>query len=544
MAKKKKRFKQRAPTNFKNSGYSDGGASRTNNILKSWSPLKLSAKSDIDANLYTLRNRAADMAINTPIGASAIKTSVTHTVGAGLAVNPRPKMNILGIDAATAREWTRRTKEEFNLWASTVDCDICRRNNFLDLQHIAYVSYLTDGDSFALFRRKPPTPRNPYTLRIQLLEANRVCNPLDGSVIGVMPYSVEAMSKNGNRIISGIEINDDGEIVAYYVSNRVPNDILGRDKLTEWVRVEAFGKLTGLPNILQICRDGRPDQFRGVPLLAPVIETLKQTSRYTNAELASAIVKSFFSLFFVQPDSNRTLDDMLGDAVVGNKVNDADKPVADVTEYNLGPGTLNALPKGVDVKAIDSGKSQSTFGTFTQELISQIGAALNIPREVLMKTFTASYSASRAALLQAEKEFEQSRECFIRDFCQPIYEMWLIEAVSSGRISAPGFFDDPLIRAAWSNSEWYAPVIGQIDPVKEVQGAQLRIALGLSTHEKEAAEMTGTDFAENIEKLLEEQKMMEELQPEIKETPPENNEVDEDDDTEVEEDVQQRTDNG
>ena len=121
--------------------------------------------------------------------------------------------------------------------------------------------------------------------------------------------------------------------------------------------------------------------------------------------------------------------------------------------------------------------------------------------------------------------------------------MWLIEAVSSGRISAPGFFDDPLIRAAWSNSEWYAPVIGQIDPVKEVQGAQLRIALGLSTHEKEAAEMTGTDFAENIEKLLEEQKMMEELQPETKETPPENNEVNEDDDTEVEEDVQQRTDN-
>ena len=544
MAKKKKKFKQRAPTNFKNSGYSDGGASRTNNILKSWSPLKLSAKSDIDANLYTLRNRAADMAINTPIGASAINTSVTHTVGAGLTVNPRPKINILGIDAATAREWTRRTKEEFNLWASTVDCDICRRNNFLDLQHIAYVSYLTDGDSFALFRRKPPTPRNPYTLRIQLLEANRVCNPLDGSVIGVMPYSVEAMSKNGNRIISGIEINDDGEIVAYYVSNRVPNDILGRDKLTEWVRVEAFGKLTGLPNILQICRDGRPDQFRGVPLLAPVIETLKQTSRYTNAELASAIVKSFFSLFFVQPDSNRTLDDMLGDAVVGNKANDVDKPVADVTEYNLGPGTLNALPKGVDVKAIDSGKSQSTFGTFTQELISQIGAALNIPREVLMKTFTASYSASRAALLQAEKEFEQSRECFIRDFCQPIYEMWLIEAVSSGRISAPGFFDDPLIRAAWSNSEWYAPVIGQIDPVKEVQGAQLRIALGLSTHEKEAAEMTGTDFSENIEKLLEEQKMMEELKPEITETPSENGEFDEDDDTEVEEDVQQRTDNG
>ena len=542
MGKSKNKVRQRAPTDFKNSGYSEGGASRTSKILKAWSPIKLSPKTDIDMNLSTLRNRAFDMSINTPIGAAAINTSSSYVVGAGLTVHPRPKFKILGIDAQTAREWSQKTVEEFKLWASTVDCDVCRRNNFFDLQHIAYVSYLADGDAFALFKRKNPTPRNPYTLRLQLLESNRVSNPLDGTVIGVFPHSVEARAKNGNMIISGVEINDDGEIAAYYISNRVPNDVLGADETTKWVRVKAFGNLTGLPNVLQVCRDQRPDQFRGVPLLAPVIETLKQTSRYTNAELSSAIVKSFFSLFFVQPESNRTLDEMIGAGIGGQ--GKQDEPVVDVNEYNLGSGTLSALPKGVDVKAVDGGKSQSSFGVFTQELIKQIGAGLNIPYEVLMKSFTASYSASRAALLQAEKEFEQSRECFIRDFCQPVFEMWLIEAVASGRIEAPGFFDDPLIRAAWSNAEWYGTSIGQLDPVKEVQGAQLRIALGLSTHEKEAAEMTGTDFAENVEKLLEEQKMMEELQPEPTEITTEGNETDEDGDMEEEEDVQQRTDNG
>ena len=71
-------------TRIKNSGYSEGGASRTSSILKSYLPMRLSAKTDIDANLPLLRNRSADQAINTPIGAAAIQTSAIHTIGAGL----------------------------------------------------------------------------------------------------------------------------------------------------------------------------------------------------------------------------------------------------------------------------------------------------------------------------------------------------------------------------------------------------------------------------------------------------------------------------
>jgi len=71
MAKKKGRIRAAKLQNIQNSGYSEGGASQTNNILKTWNPWKLSSKSDIDQNLNPLRNRAADTAINTPIGAAA-----------------------------------------------------------------------------------------------------------------------------------------------------------------------------------------------------------------------------------------------------------------------------------------------------------------------------------------------------------------------------------------------------------------------------------------------------------------------------------------
>lgn len=508
MARKNNKFSAKIGTpRAKNSGYSEGGASHNNKSLKGYNPRKLGYKADIGANLSTLRDRSADLAINTPVGTAAINTSTTHTVGAGLNVFPRPKFQILGISAEEARAWARKVRAEFDLWAESKDCDIYRKNNLYDMQSIAYQGYLTDGDSFAVFRRKPTTPDMPYTLRLQLIEGNRVSNPLtDSTYVTGDPTGVEALNQdNGNRILNGVEIDTDGAIVAYWVSNQVPGEPI-TSVLTTWARVEAYGKRTSIPNVLQISNDTRPEQYRGVPYLAPVIETLKQVYRYTNAELTSAIIKSYFALFFTEAVTNSgSLNDMLAD----NGVDDPTEPVVDVSEYNLGPGTLNALPKGVDVKSVDASNAQSTFEVFSTQLIKQVGAALNQPYEVLMKNFNSSYSASRAAMLQAWEEYKLRRKWFARDFCQPIYEVWLMEAVANGRIEAPGFFDDPLIRKAWCNADWFGPTMSILDPVKDMNGSTLRIENGVSTREREAAEMTGTDLEENIAQLAFEKQLME-----------------------------------
>ncbi len=207
----------RAPA-VKNSGYSDGGASFQKDALRSWYPQRLSSKSDIDANLVTLRNRAADQATNTPLGSAAIVTSTMHAVGAGLRLFPRIPYKFLGLTAEEARDWERNTVREFKLWAGSKECDWRRRNNFYDLQNIAYATYLTDGDSFALFRRANPSFSMPYTLRIQLLEANRVNNPLGGAGVGYSEanaWGVEQLNTQGIRqpfvdAVSGLKMEDKG----------------------------------------------------------------------------------------------------------------------------------------------------------------------------------------------------------------------------------------------------------------------------------------------------------------------------------------------
>lgn len=464
------------------SGYSQGGASLTKKTLKTWQPISLSAKSDIDLNLSTLRNRSRNLARNSALGSAIIQTFTSSVIGSGLQLFPRPDARLLGLSAEESRAWSRQVKREFALWAES--CDYLRRNNFAELQSICFESMLVDGDCFVLLKRRA---ESPYSLKLQLVEANRVSNPGGGVTESVF---------KGNRVVNGIEVDKEGVLTACHVSNRLWNEPDAVDAKLEWQRVEFFGKKTGCRNVLQICRDERADQFRGVPILAPVIESLKQIERYSDAELTSSIIKSFFSVFFVQPQGNFTLNEIGGEP-----------EELDVKDFKLGAGTISALPKGVDVKAINRQDSQNVFSEFVGHFIKQVAASVNLPFEVLLKNFNSSYSASRAALLQASSEFERRKAAFIRDFCRPIFEQFLLEAVGTGRIKAQGF-EDPIKRQAWSQASWYTRTSRILDPQRETNAMILRLQNGLSTYEREILESTGEDFNDVAETLAQEIKIL------------------------------------
>lgn len=518
MNRRRNKQKARMPTNLPilpqganitrrtvNTGYSESGASYKKGSMAGWRPIKSSPQSDIDVNLSTLRSRASDAVTGIPIATSAINTSRTNVIGAGLRLSPKPKFKLLGVSSEKAEQWARIVKEEFDLWANSKFSDLLKKNNWYDQQDIAYQCYMIDGDCFALFKYRPSVPGMPYALRIQLIEASRICNPGVQSIAGaIAPMNIYAKNTdNGNRIINGVEVDNDGAVTAYWICNKYPYDPTNV-QLPQWQRIEAFGSKSGMPNILQICHDERPEQYRGVPYLAPVLEVMKQVGRYTEAELTAAIIKSFFSLFIKESYAGNNFP-------IEQALNPQERVSLDPNDFELGSGTLNVLPPGYDVTAMDASRTLSTYEPFTNQLITQIGAALEQPKEVILKAFNSSYSASRAALLQAWSAYKIRRIWFARDFCQPIYEAWLTEAIAIGRIDAPGYFTDPLIRKAWSNAEWYGPVMGVLDPVKEVEASGLRVQLGLSTREKESAEMTGTSWDENVERLAIEQQRMNEL---------------------------------
>jgi len=145
-----------------------------------------------------------------------------------------------------------------------------------------------------------------------------------------------------------------------------------------------------------------------------------------------------------------------------------------------GGKVVNLLP-GEEPVTVTPGRPNPAFDPFFRAITAQIGAALEIPFEVLIKHFSSSYSASRGAMLDAWRFFMRMRDFLAGEFCQPVFEQWLDEEVAAGRISAPGYFADPLTRKAWCGAEWIGDGPGSIDPLKEVKAASERVDMGIST---------------------------------------------------------------
>lgn len=137
-----------------------------------------------------------------------------------------------------------------------------------------------------------------------------------------------------------------------------------------------------------------------------------------------------------------------------------------------------------------------------------VGSALELPYDVLIKEFNSSYSASRGALLEAWEAFKMRRSWFVNDFCQPIYELFMAEAVALGRINAPGFHTDPLLREAWCGARWIGPVQGSLDPKKEAEAALMLTNRAIKTNDQVTREMSGGDWEENVDQLARENELL------------------------------------
>lgn len=480
-----------------NKGYSHAGASYTKKALKGFNVESGSPAEDINANNYTLRQRSRMLYMSAPIATAALKRQRTNIVGPGLRLKPTIDREILGLTQEQAEAWQRRTQREFDLWARKKQtCDATGVNNFYGMQQLVALAWPMSGDVFALIKREKPTQHKPYSLRIHLIEADRVRTPETAGVLSnpVMTGLTTGKNKdNGNLIYDGVEVDNGGAVVAYHIANTYPNQWDGDE--TKFVRVKAYGEETELPNILHIMDTERPEQYRGVPYLAQAIEPLLQMRRYTEAEITAAVVQSFFTAF-IKTEAGSS--DMPFNEVGGDGEQEVSR---DPNEYEMGPGTLNILEPGEDVTFGSPTHPNTGFDTFMRSLCEQVGAALEIPADLLLMSFNSSYSASRAALLEAWKGFRMRRNWLTDDFCRPIYEIWLTEAVARGRISAPGFLTDPIIRQAYLESEWIGPSQGQLDPTKEVAAAVAAIENGLSTREAEAVKLNGSQFSANADKL-------------------------------------------
>lgn len=478
------RLRANMPGSVRNSGYSHHGASRGKPSMVSWSSSSKSPHEDITQNIKLLRERSRDLyAGGGPLGRGAVDRLVLNALGGGLRLNVRVDPEMLGMTEEESRKWAGKVESEFDYWASSKSADMRGMMSFYEMQALAFRSVLLDGDCLVFLADRPRHGRI-YSLSLQLVEAERLSNPL------VRPADT--------LMDGGVEVDGQGVPIAYWVATRNPNAELPGQEPVSYERYPAEDPVTGRRNVLHLMASERIGQNRGVPFLAPVIEQLKQLGRYTDAELMAAVVSGMYAVFFTHESGDESV---IGEEEYASEEGLGEYPGLEGISQQEMYGTVMDLPDGVKPVSVSPSRPNTSFDAFVQSLVRQIGGCLGIPAELLTLHFTASYSASRGALLEAWKLFRYWRSWFAENFCQPVYESWLDEAVSKGRVPAQGYFSDGYRRSLYSWAEWTGPAQGQLNPVQEVEASILKVEHGFSTRQKETAELSGGDYDLNVRQL-------------------------------------------
>lgn len=481
-----------SPYNFQASAHH--GASLTDPTLSSWLPPLGSADSDLLPDLPTLIARSRDMARNNGLAAGVMQTYRDNIVGQTLRLSAQPNWRVLGRDLDWANQWQRQVEAQFMTWAESVECDAARTMNLIGLTLQALGAAMLNGDAVCLplYRSRAG---DAWKTKLMLIESDRLSTP----------YGLSSR----RNVRGGIEIDRYGAPVAYYIRKTHPGDQLYAwldPAPAQWERIPAF-TIFGRRRVIHLHDKERTGQSRGKPVFSAVMREFNMLGKYETTELQAAVVNSLIAAFL---ESDLDQDSAAALFSSGEDNNPASYWNQAMGEYraSLKGGAVIPLPAGAKLSSFDPNRPNNAFDSFVHAVIQHMAAGLNLPYELLAKDFSrTNYSSARAALLEAWRYFNGRRRWLSDYWLNPIYELWLEEAVNAGRVEAPDFYQN---RQAYTRARWIFAGRGWVDPVKEAQAAKIRMESGLSTLESECAEQ-GLDWEDVLNQLARERALRNEL---------------------------------
>lgn len=198
----------------------------------------------------------------------------------------------------------------------TVAIDADGRQNLYGLQRLAMNTIIESGEVLIRYRPRDLAYGLPLPFQIQVLEPDY----LDASRDGQLP--------NGHVVENGIEFDQIGRRVAYYLFKQHPGGLTGYRSNWESVRTPA-------DRVLHIYRQDRPGQTRGVSWYAPIAFRLQDFADAQDAHLVRQKIAACFAAFRVAPDPEVT------------NANPADP--AGLSEQ-IRPGRIQNLMPGEDIR--------------------------------------------------------------------------------------------------------------------------------------------------------------------------------------------------
>lgn len=441
---------------------------------------------------WELRARSHQLFETNLYARGTIRRLVTNIINTGLHLESVPDESLLGMEEDALSDWSEHVENRFRVWEKTPWlCDHRELRSFGALQATALIEALVEGDVLAVMRQHPTTGLP----RVQLISGSAVQTPM----------GAERELTNGNRIVHGVELDRFDRHVAYWIRQRDPERAYG------WVskRLPAWGEKTGRRLAwLVYGTERRLDDVRGMPLLALMLQSLRDIDRYRDAALRKAVVNSILAMFIKKNADKVSSLPMSGKATRREVITETDGATRTFALAEHIPGVvLEELQVGEEPHAFGAEGTDVRFGDFEKSIVAAFSWGLEVPPEILMLSFNSNYSASQAAINEFKMFLNRFRTGWGEEFCGPIYEEWLLSEALLQKISAPGLLEawrDATgydVYCAWTASEWAGQIKPAVDLSKLVKGYIELIGAGLITRDRACRELTGMKFSKVVKRL-------------------------------------------
>ena len=472
-------------------------ASSTDQVMRSWNPPLREPDSSWGRERNTAVARTRDLVQNEGWAASYVSRQTAQVVGQNLRFSSRPRLisKRLGIDLDVAKALARQIETAFEIWAND---PLSRADwegdlTFGGLVNLLARDWFANGEGLAVLRwDDEPAPGWAWRTSVQVIDADRLSNPH-----GVMDRL---------NFRNGVERDADGRrAIAYHIREAHPADPVAWGKQIRWERVPVATDW-GRPVILHLRAKTRPGETRGVSKLVAALRKLKMLARYSDSELQTAAVNALFAaVIYSNQASGAGLEDLLQISQLNDQAA-ARSSYYSGADPRLSDGSRIAkLYPGDQMDVLTAQRPGGNYAQFQTAFLQAIASGLDTSYEQLAADWSkTNYSSGRMALVENWRHVIDARAIVSNQIAFPILLAIVEEAIDLGLIDppsgAPDLYENP---AGWLAGEWVGPGRGWVDPVKEAQGAALRIATGLSSHEREAAEQ-GVDWESNLGQLQDE----------------------------------------
>lgn len=385
---------------------------------------------ELGRDRWRMVGRMRDLERNSALAFALLRATVESVVGTGFSVDPQTE----------DEEWNKKARELWASWGET-EADARGLATFDELLGLLFWSMLRDGDVGVVLLADG---------RLQTVESDLIASPFGSS----------ARAANGRNMVDGVELDERGRPVKFWVLNETNGVSPARSKFTE-VSADQF---------VFLARRTRLGQTRGLPAYAQTAWLFDQVDGYVEATTVAQRMAACFGL------------------VLKRKVKQTGLPTQDGNDgetrrkMRAEPGMVLEVDPGEEVTTVQGAQPPGNLPDFIAMLVRLAAIVLGLPLEVALLDFSrTTYSSARAALLQAWQTWAGYQR-LLKKFCTRIYLWKIAQWMDEGLLPA---------RADADKHTWRAPGWRWLDPEKEIRAALAAIDGNLDTHAGVVTRMGG-----------------------------------------------------